>query len=152
MIRLIADVFKALSKVVYGLSGQFLAKNKRSGADKLQFALDLVTGRAVLLRPTVPQAAAITGVPEAALKSALTQQGLRTPRAKPRLPRLAPGAPTLEGWDARFTALVDEVGTLPILEKLAAREAASFPNGTTAAGAAAVDGSAPSGVGATSHS
>jgi hypothetical protein len=153
MIVQIKDILKKLAACQFGVTGKYLALHKQGESVSLRFAKHLVKGEALLLHPTAAQAAAVTGTPLSVLQNALTSECLRTPR-KAREPKPASdgsATPQPQGWDARLDAIMDEVGTLPILEKLAARELAPSANGITdpASNVGAVE---PNGGGIATHS
>ena len=105
----VADLFKGLAKVQYGLGGIYLSKNKQGEARRLKFAVDLVDGRAIILKLTAKQAAYLTNVPLTTLQGALTRGGLRTRRKAQLSSQPAPVRPpraAKNSWSTCWTCSV----------------------------------------------
>ena len=89
-----------MMRPIQAIAGAALGSTRRDYVDRLQKAVDLVTGRLPCTRPTAGQAAAICKVPLPSLQAALTRQGARpvsvcVPNARSQTSVLGPGK---RGW------------------------------------------------------
>ncbi|MFZ0854978.1 MAG: hypothetical protein WAO08_37995 [Hyphomicrobiaceae bacterium] len=130
MIALTGEVFKMLAGVTYVVTGQNVVRAKRGETARLQIAVDLAKGKALLLRLTASQAASFTGVPLSVLQGALTRKGLRKSRKVQLSPQPVPGTP-----EEQLEHVLDVLGADVVFDKALARAATAGVGQASANGA-----------------